>query len=116
MFDFLAEQDASICGGSHLKRREFLQVGVLGAAGLSLPQLLAAKEAGAVRPGPAVEQAAVSPQRQRTRQTVAPWGRRSRKLMASFLHRSEPTPSAVRGRIRPFWEAGKIRGRARPMR
>ena len=47
MFDFLAEQDASICGGSHLKRREFLQVGVLGAAGLSLPQLLAAKEAGA---------------------------------------------------------------------
>ncbi|MDC0050766.1 DUF1501 domain-containing protein, partial [Verrucomicrobia bacterium] len=51
MFDFLAEQDASICGGSHLKRREFLQVGVLGAAGLSLPQLLAAKETGAVRPG-----------------------------------------------------------------
>ena len=33
------------------KRREFLQVGALGAAGLSLPQLLAAKEAGAVRPG-----------------------------------------------------------------
>jgi len=23
MFDFLAEQDASICGGSYLKRREF---------------------------------------------------------------------------------------------
>ena len=51
MFDFLAEEQASICGGSHLKRREFLQVGALGAAGLSLPQLLAAKEAGAVRPG-----------------------------------------------------------------
>ena len=50
MFDFLAEEQASICGGSHLKRREFLQVGALGAAGL-LPQLLAAKEAGAVRPG-----------------------------------------------------------------
>ena len=51
MFDFLAEQDTSICGGSHLKRREFLQVGALSAAGLSLPQALAAKEAGAVRPG-----------------------------------------------------------------
>ena len=51
MFDFLAEEQASICGGSHLKRREFLQVGSLAAAGLSLPQLLAAKEAGAVRPG-----------------------------------------------------------------
>ena len=51
MLDFLAEEQASICGGSHLKRREFLQVGALSAAGLSLPQLLAAKEAGAVRPG-----------------------------------------------------------------
>ena len=51
MFDFLAEEQASICGGSHLKRREFLQVGSLAAAGLSLPQLLAAKETGAVRPG-----------------------------------------------------------------
>ena len=30
MFDFLAEEQASICGGSHLKRREFLQVGALG--------------------------------------------------------------------------------------
>ena len=51
MFDFLGEQEASICGGSHLKRREFLQVGALGAVGLSLPQVLAAKEAGAVRAG-----------------------------------------------------------------
>ncbi len=51
MIDFLAEKDASICGGSHLTRREFLQVGALGAAGLSLPQYLAAKERGAVKPG-----------------------------------------------------------------
>ena len=48
MFDFLAEENASICGGSHLKRREFLQIGALGAAGLSLPQLLAAREHGAI--------------------------------------------------------------------
>ncbi|MEM7393678.1 MAG: DUF1501 domain-containing protein, partial [Verrucomicrobiota bacterium] len=51
MFDFLAHQDASICGGSHLKRREFLQLGVLSAAGLSMPQYLAAKQREAVRPG-----------------------------------------------------------------
>ena len=51
MFDFLAEENASICGGSHLKRREFLQIGALGAAGLSLPQLLAAREHGAIKPG-----------------------------------------------------------------
>ena len=51
MFDFLGEHEASLCGGSHLKRREFLQIGALGAVGLSLPQMLAAKEAGAVRPG-----------------------------------------------------------------
>ena len=51
MFDFLAEQDASICGGSHLKRRELLQLGVLSAIGLSLPQLLAAEERVARRPG-----------------------------------------------------------------
>jgi len=50
MLDFLADQNAPICGGSHLKRREFLQVGVLGAIGLSLPQYLAAKETGAVQP------------------------------------------------------------------
>ena len=32
MFDFMAEQDASICDGSHLTRREFLPVDPLGAA------------------------------------------------------------------------------------
>ncbi len=51
MFDFLAEQGASICGGSHLKRREFLQLGALSAVGLSLPQLLAAEERVARKPG-----------------------------------------------------------------
>ena len=34
-----------------MKIREFLQIGSLASAGLSLPQLLAAKETGAVRPG-----------------------------------------------------------------
>ena len=51
MFDFLAEQNASICGGSHLKRRELLQLGALSAIGLSLPQLLAAEERVARKPG-----------------------------------------------------------------
>ncbi|MGY8652825.1 MAG: DUF1501 domain-containing protein [Verrucomicrobiia bacterium] len=51
MLDFLSEKNASICGGSHLSRREFLQVGALSAAGLSLPQYLAAKENNGVRPG-----------------------------------------------------------------
>lgn len=51
MFDFLADQRANLCGGSHLKRREFLQLGVLSAAGLSLPQYLSAKQAGAVKAG-----------------------------------------------------------------
>jgi hypothetical protein len=51
MFDFLAEQGASICGGSHLKRRELLQLGALSAIGLSLPQLLAAEERVARKPG-----------------------------------------------------------------
>ncbi len=51
MFDFLAEQDASICGGSHLKRRELLQLGALSAIGLSLPQLLAAEDRVARKPG-----------------------------------------------------------------
>ena len=50
MFDLLAEQDASICGGSHLKRRELLQLGALSAIGLSLPQLLAAEERVARKP------------------------------------------------------------------
>jgi len=51
MFDILAEANASTCGGSHLTRREMLQVGALSAVGLSLPQLLAAEERNAVRPG-----------------------------------------------------------------
>ncbi|MFT4587746.1 MAG: hypothetical protein ACI9VS_000262 [Candidatus Binatia bacterium] len=51
MLDFLSEKNAAICGGSHLSRREFLQVGALSAAGLSLPQYLAAKENNGVRPG-----------------------------------------------------------------
>lgn len=51
MFDFLSEHGAGLCGTSHLKRREFLQVGALSALGLSLPQYMAAKEAGAVRMG-----------------------------------------------------------------
>ncbi len=45
MLDFLSDRKASLCGPSHLKRREFLQVGALSAIGLSLPQYLAAKEA-----------------------------------------------------------------------
>lgn len=53
MFDLLAESPrvrARLCGGG-LSRREFLQVGALGAIGLSLPQVLRAKEAGLVKPG-----------------------------------------------------------------
>lgn len=53
MFDLLAESPrvrARLCGGG-LSRREFLQVGALGAIGLSLPQALRAKEAGLVKPG-----------------------------------------------------------------
>ncbi len=52
MFDFLSETPgdrARLCGG--LNRREFLQIGALGAAGLSLPQYLAAKSRNGVRPG-----------------------------------------------------------------
>jgi PP-loop superfamily ATP-utilizing enzyme len=33
MFDFLSESKAGLCGTSHLKRREFLQVGALSALG-----------------------------------------------------------------------------------
>ncbi len=40
---------AQTCNG--LTRRDFMQVGALGAAGLTLPQYLAAKEAGHVKPG-----------------------------------------------------------------
>src|SRR5437868_5061658 len=54
MFDFLAEspQDrARLCGPGRRSRREFLQVGALAAIGLSLPQVLRAKESGLVKPG-----------------------------------------------------------------
>jgi hypothetical protein len=51
MLDFLSEHHVGLCGPSHLKRREFLQIGALSALGLSLPQYLAAKEAGAVKKG-----------------------------------------------------------------
>ena len=50
MFDFLAEGKAPICGAGR-SRREFLQIGVLGSVGLSLPQYLAAKQNGAVKQG-----------------------------------------------------------------
>ncbi len=51
MFDFLAENGAPLCGARAFgqSRREFLQAGALGAIGLSLPQYLAAKQAGAVK-------------------------------------------------------------------
>lgn len=54
MFDFLAptpNDRANLCGPGKRTRREFLQIGALAAAGLSLPQYLAAKEAGIVKPG-----------------------------------------------------------------
>lgn len=53
MLDFLAESPddrARICGPGH-SRREFLQVGVLGALGLSLPQYLRAEQEGGVKEG-----------------------------------------------------------------
>lgn len=49
MIDFTGRGTAQTCDG--ITRRDFLQVGTLGAIGLSLPQLAAAKEAGVVRPG-----------------------------------------------------------------
>ncbi len=52
MFDFLAETPGDrshLCSKQH--RREFLQAGVLGTVGLSLPQYLAAKQNGGVKPG-----------------------------------------------------------------
>lgn len=54
MLDFLAshpEDRARLCGPGRRSRREFLQVGALAAAGLSLPQYLAAKEGGQLRKG-----------------------------------------------------------------
>jgi hypothetical protein len=49
MLDLIGNGTAQTCDG--ITRRDFLQVGTLGAIGLSLPQLAAAKEAGHVRPG-----------------------------------------------------------------
>ncbi|HEX6984253.1 MAG TPA: DUF1501 domain-containing protein, partial [Planctomycetaceae bacterium] len=49
MLDLTGRGTAQTCDG--ITRRDFLQVGTLGAIGLSLPQLAAAKEAGQVRPG-----------------------------------------------------------------
>ena len=49
MLDFFGDGQARLCCGK--TRREFLQAGSLAAAGLALPQFLAAKEAGEVRPG-----------------------------------------------------------------
>ncbi len=50
MIDFLSTipGNGGLCGGSHLKRREFLQIGALSAIGLSLPQYQAALAAGQV--------------------------------------------------------------------
>ena len=48
MLSLVGRGQATTCDGS--TRRDFLQIGALGAIGLSLPQLLAAQAAGAVRP------------------------------------------------------------------
>ena len=47
MLNFEDRGKAHTCNGA--TRRDFLQIGTLGAIGLSLPQLLHAKEAGALR-------------------------------------------------------------------
>ena len=49
MLTFTGPGQSSTCGG--VNRRDFMTVGALSAVGLSLPQYLAAKESGAVRPG-----------------------------------------------------------------
>jgi hypothetical protein len=49
MLNFSGRGSAHTCNGR--TRRDFLQVGTLGAAGLSLPTLLQARDADAVRPG-----------------------------------------------------------------
>ena len=49
MLRFTGEGRAFTCNG--VTRRDFLQVGALGAIGLTLPQLMAARAAGAVKPG-----------------------------------------------------------------
>lgn len=49
MLSFIDRGQAQTCNGT--TRRDFLQVGTLGAVGLGLPQYLAAKEQGQVKPG-----------------------------------------------------------------
>src|SRR5580698_10287586 len=49
MLNLIGKGTAHTCDG--MTRRDFLQVGTLGAIGLSLPQMLAAQAAGAVKPG-----------------------------------------------------------------
>ena len=49
MLTFSGQGQTQTCSG--VTRRDFLQAGALGAIGLTLPQYLAAKEAGAVKPG-----------------------------------------------------------------
>ena len=49
MLDLIGKGKSHTCNG--VTRRDFLQVGTLGAVGLGLPQLLEAKEAGLVEPG-----------------------------------------------------------------
>ncbi|MBX3437555.1 MAG: DUF1501 domain-containing protein, partial [Planctomycetaceae bacterium] len=49
MLTFTGRGEAHTCDG--VTRRDFLQVGALGGIGLTLPSYLAAKEAGAIRPG-----------------------------------------------------------------
>ncbi len=49
MLTFTGKGYAATCGGA--TRRDFLQVGALGALGFSLPHLMAARAAGAVKPG-----------------------------------------------------------------
>jgi len=50
MFDFLTEGKTPLCGPGR-SRREFLTIGALGPIGLSLPQFLAAKQDGRIKPG-----------------------------------------------------------------
>ena len=48
MLEFTGDGQAHTCSG--VTRRDFLQVGTLGAVGLSLPQYVAAQQQGAVDP------------------------------------------------------------------
>ena len=49
MLKLIGQGTAQTCSG--VSRRDFMQVGTLGAIGLSLPQYAAAKEAGRIKPG-----------------------------------------------------------------